>query len=862
MLKIDAVKKFLHNQPYELSKLYTEEMEVQVNVARDYGEVITGIYSGKRWHGFTDGLTTWKHFRIPWADGSYADKEIKFDISKHAEAIGMTGWNWIQKRSDWVAFDFDSLIGHKKGLTNDELQEIQRRLEKISFINLYTSTSGIGLHVYIFLNGITDIANHTEHAAVARAILSQISALSGLDLQAKVDCMGGNMWVWHRKAIPGESFECLAKGTPLKEIPKNWRSYIPQRKIVHKANTTYDELCSSYRHIELDEEHLKLIKWFEKMQPMWWWDDKRWMLVCHTFDLKSAHRDLNLKGFFDTIAEGKDTDDQNCFMFPIRRGGWICRRHTKGVEEHPYWYTDKSGWTTCYYNKLPSIKTASRKMGGVEGEKDYSFRTLESAIKTLFIMGIELDIPPNTKRRPAAIKNLQDGRLLISFERHDLDDDFDEWIKKKKTWEKIYYRPKIVEEDTTPDHLVRHLVANDSDAGWFIKTDNAWVQESRQNVTSVLLATGTKRSELDTVFGNCILNNWVLVNKPFQPEYIGNREWNRNAAQFIYNPEMGEHPTWDLVFKHIGKGLDNEVGRNSWCKNFGIVDGLLYLQAWCAALFKEPNEPTPYLFLCGPQNCGKSIFHEGLSLLITRGLIRTDHALINTNGFNGELANAVICIVEETNLSKKGIAADRIKDWVTGRTISIHNKNKTPYDLTNCTHWIQCANLPTYCPILPGDTRITMIEIEPIKNEIAKPKLLEKLRQEAKAFMHTIMNFELPPYEGRLKIPVIETEEKKRQQNDQISEFQIFFKERVKQCNGAMVLISELWDEFNNWLDPVERVNWTKRRMTKELPSYVVKGRHGKYAKWHLGNITLDITKVPCGICVNENDMIRLKTLD
>ena len=58
----------------------------------------------------------------------------------------------------------------------------------------------------------------------------------------------------------------------------------------------------------------------------------------------------------------------------------------------------------------------------------------------------------------------------------------------------------------------------------------------------------------------------------------------------------------------------------------GVLTGADYLKCWIAALFQEPMEPLPYLFLYSQeQNTGKSILHEALSLLLTRGVVRAEH---------------------------------------------------------------------------------------------------------------------------------------------------------------------------------------------------------------------------------------------
>ena len=60
-------------------------MECQVNVASGGGDRIEGEFKGKHWHGWTDGLTVWKAFRIPWnasTDPNFEDGIIKWDLAK------------------------------------------------------------------------------------------------------------------------------------------------------------------------------------------------------------------------------------------------------------------------------------------------------------------------------------------------------------------------------------------------------------------------------------------------------------------------------------------------------------------------------------------------------------------------------------------------------------------------------------------------------------------------------------------------------------------------------------------------------------------------------------------------------------
>ena len=49
---------------------------------------------------------------------------MMFDLSQKADGIGTTGWNWVKGKSEFVGFDFDSIIGHKAGLQPEEIEQI------------------------------------------------------------------------------------------------------------------------------------------------------------------------------------------------------------------------------------------------------------------------------------------------------------------------------------------------------------------------------------------------------------------------------------------------------------------------------------------------------------------------------------------------------------------------------------------------------------------------------------------------------------------------------------------------------------------------------------------------------------------
>ena len=86
-----------------------------------------------------------------------------------------------------------------------------------------------------------------------------------------------------------------------------------------------------------------------------------------------------------------------------------------------------------------------------------------------------------------------------------------------------------------------------------------------------------------------------------------------------------------------------------------------------------------------------------------------------------------------------------------------------------------------YVCVFVGDTRIIVIRVNPLDNEIPKPLLLERLEKEADSFIYTITHFDLPDSTGRLRVPVITTEEKRAEQVANTSSLQEFIEEKEKE---------------------------------------------------------------------------------
>ena len=872
--KTEAIKRFLIEKTHaDLASLYNHDMEVQVNVAQDNGEHVEGDYKGRQWRGWTDGLTTWKPIRIPYkaySEPEYQDSPIAFDLALHAEGIGMTGWDWKAKQSIWVAFDFDAISGHserhQKKMTSEELDKLKDSVKNIEWVTLRKSTSGNGLHLYIFLEPVAT-CNHSEHSALARAILGYLSAKVGFDFNAKVDTCGGNMWCWHRKMSGTDGLALIKSGTKLAEIPPNWRDHIQvtRKKKTKSVPGFIEEMSKERNDVEesfleltgqrirtpLDEEHKKLINWlYDTFPGSSWWDSDHWMLVTHTSLLKEAHTSLALQGPFETLAQGTEKgSDHNMFAFPLPKGAWACRRYSPGVGEHPYWEQDGVGYTRCFFNRQPDLASACRVAGGVEDPKGgYHFNYADDAEKAALLLGANLNLPIHLRGRKTKVKEHNNGRLIVEIKQETGDAAVEGWLGEKNKWVKIFNiknhssgEPEIVNYDDEVRHLITEKGSN---YGWVVRADGRWNEEPLQHVKVYMQAKGLKPNEVQNVLGACISRPWKLVNIPFREEYPGNREWNRDAAQLRFAPKEDcddlNYPTWNKILKHCGQGLNDAVSRSVWCKANGILEGGDYLKCWIASMFQSPFEPLPYLFFHGPQDSGKSIFHEALSELITNGYVRADLALTSTGGFNGELEPGILCVVEETDFRRNTMAYNRIKDWVTGKMINIHKKREQAILVPNKTKWVHCANSHLACPIFPGDTRITMIYVpglDPIEL-IPKRELLPMLIKEAPDFLADILRLEIPQSNDRLNVPVLSTEEKLSVEQANQTFLEMFIQENCHAVDGCMIQFSEFYDKFAAWVDPNYLKEWSKIKVGRELPPKFPKGRLPQTGQFWIGNIS------------------------
>jgi hypothetical protein len=342
-------------------------MEMQITVQKDKGERFDKEFRNDEgeivtFEAFKNGVDEFWPIRIP----RDANENPKFNYFRsmpwypavYAKEIGGTGWDWWNKKSRWVGFDFDSMVGHKIGLSAEELEEIRERVKSVPWVELRRSTGGKGWHVYVFLKGEAT-QNRAEHMAVAKAVLEKLSGICGFDFAQKVDGQGGNMWFW-RKDMPENGLELIKEATELCEVPDDWKKHVKKQSKpaanVKKADVADDQCkpAAGAKKLDLTPDQQKLLNWLKENHPNChvWKEDMR-MLRTHTVVLKLAHMALGLPGTFETISPGTELHDPNCWAKPLLCCGWNVGRFGAGPAEHPSWSKDEKGQTVTTFACSP-----------------------------------------------------------------------------------------------------------------------------------------------------------------------------------------------------------------------------------------------------------------------------------------------------------------------------------------------------------------------------------------------------------------------------------------------------------------------------------------------------------------------------
>ena len=176
-----------------------------------------------------------------------------------------------------------------------------------------------------------------------------------------------------------------------------------------------------------------------------------------------------------------------------------------------------------------------------------------------------------------------------------------------------------------------------------------------------------------------------------------------------------------------------------------------------------------------------------------------------------------------------------------GDLIKAKNREPVTRAVDNTTHFVQCSNERSACPVFAGDTRIILCKVDSLKeeNKIPKPELFQLLTKEAPDFLGEILKLELPRSNDRLNLPCIATDDKTTASKANQSHLELFLDEHCFYVPGEMILFSDFYDAFIKWLEPNDRYDWSKIKVGRSMPDIFPKGRDPGSAQWCFGNLAL-----------------------
>lgn len=757
----DSLQAFLHARSNEFNRdlverfLSADSPEVQVNIRTDVGRPLEDNPRTR-----TDGDFEFYNIRFPKDPGTapvWDKRLVNFPLDDYCESIGSTGYS--RGGSLWVGFDVDTIFGHAPGhgVSDAEIGRIDRALEVIPYVELRRSTRGLGRHIYVTLAGVST-SNHTEHAAVARAVLGKLCLDAGFDFAPAVDVCGGNLWIYSRASNrDNRGFECLKAPRSLLQVTDilNWRDHLDvvQRTRSKVRVTDLDEdSASSYPSIRKDGEHERIFDEYKRHGYSLLWQPDHGCFQLHTAGLAKAHKSLGLRGAFETVSQGDDPGQPNAFGF-LRPHGALFVVRFGSTTEHPLWAKTAKGQPCATFNMPLESKAVCRAVNAIPTKSGFSCPSFEQAKGAAQLFGFSLPILEDRQFNFL----VKPGRVVVEADRHGKEQ-APEWGVVGRKFQRSFEIDSPPREHAYDDRY-RHVVSPaNEDAGWRVRrTDGSWGCESKDTLRDMMYADGIDPVAIPAVLGHLAQRPWVLVNEPFQPVFMVGRRWNR-GRQLLYVPTQDterQHPHFDMILEHCGRNLDDAVAEDEWCQRHGVTDGAAYLLLWSASLIQRPKHPLPYLFFFSPENnTGKSSFYRALGMLFEGGATDVHAALMET--FNGQMAGAVLCYVEERVLNPSAYA--KLKAWVDSPTISIREMRTNAYTLPNYAHFVQTANDQSACPIEPHDERIVVVKVDPLKKRLPWTDQLEPaLRLEAPDFLATLLVTTLPPAEGRLFLPVLHT---------------------------------------------------------------------------------------------------------
>lgn len=288
-----------------------------------------------------------RKIRVPYngdTDPEYRDRELDILLEEEADLIGFSGWDWLNRTSLWVGFDFDTIAGHAEGVGIDdkELERVREKAAGLPWVAIHHSKGGKGFHILVQFENPPRTETRKVHKTLAAVVLKHMGELVGYAFDENVDHLGEILWLYAKNHAPN-GFECIKRATEklnMRELPSNWRDYSierrarPTRNCVRSFSPEHDDHCT-------------------------WLDSEGWACVVdhdtnrtpfvktHSAGLKALKAAKELTGGYDTNCVASDPATPNGFMYPLEDGSWRFMYYGGTRDETENWKTSANGrlWT-------------------------------------------------------------------------------------------------------------------------------------------------------------------------------------------------------------------------------------------------------------------------------------------------------------------------------------------------------------------------------------------------------------------------------------------------------------------------------------------------------------------------------------
>ncbi|WP_145031333.1 primase-helicase family protein [Caulifigura coniformis] len=681
------------------------------------------------------------------------------------ELIGVTGFD-PEGYSTFGGVDIDGL-NHAAGLTPERIAEIIAALKPVKFVRVQRSKSGRGIHLLFrwHPDRRPRASTGSDHARNCERAIREIERQSGLKLiGGDADCFGQVLWIWSKNPAPN-GFEVLQEET---EFVPDELLELPARQPVPATNDVST--------VDFDPQHSRLIDE---------WSQTNYAVITDTLtDGRRCVRLHTLALGVPTTSEGKDPRTPNAYGFPLPGGGFIFFRFGDVAEIEP-WFRTKTG-KTCLL---------------IGADIEFAARMRLRSNKGVFL---------GTVREIAAVVP---GMNTAGFEDRpgELDRDGDQWIVSvasrkeeplppgwvKQGYKALFFVDAPVEELSEQIYaVVEEATADGAEMGDFMRmVDGEPRYFNERQLENDLDREGKSRDQIAVMKRSAVvLQKRVAHLRPSRIE----GKWLNIGARYIVTPQAGEHPTWTMLDEHVGQTVTPHLP--PWCLEHGIRTGGDWMRLWRCVAFQRPDRPTPFVTLVSKlQGTGKTTYVNALKLLVTGGIAGATGMLRKNSQFNSHVMRSWLAIIVESDISRDG-TYDLLKPLISDDDAECEAKFKTATVAQNFCHFVQTVNHLRYCPLgEPGDTRIAVVRVPPIQNEIDRDELKRRLQAEAPAYLHTLLNTTLPPPAGRLWLPIPNTPERQLLIDMRTAPLERFLAEKVDEIPHNRIPAGEFVDRYQTW---------------------------------------------------------------